>query len=67
MVLKVVHAMAWFAGLLVFPWLCVIVYNGSWISLPAAFVLALVSALIQAWTGKNLGGLKGALSSPTSL
>ncbi|MCP5397691.1 MAG: hypothetical protein H6921_00150 [Sphingomonas sp.] len=67
MLLRAVHAVAWLAGLLVFPWLCVIVYHGTWIMLPAVFALTLGSSLVTYWTGRNLEALKRSLSPPVSL
>lgn len=34
LVLKGAEALSWFAGLVVLPWLCVIIYDGSWAMLP---------------------------------
>lgn len=57
MILRLVHAVAWLSGLLVFPWLGVIVYDGSWSMLPAVAALTVASFFLSTWTGRNLEAL----------
>jgi hypothetical protein len=61
--LRAIQAVAWLSGLLVLPWLFVIVQDGSWIMVPAVFAVTVVGGFLYGWTHRKLEALKGGLLS----
>jgi hypothetical protein len=59
LVLRCVQAVAWLSGLLVLPWLFLIVYHANYIMLPAVLAFTFIGAVVNHWSSKKVEALTG--------